>query len=62
MCGRYVLKSPPRLIREQFDIVDGVDPSRAEEWRPRFNLAPQQSAPVVREVEGHRRLDKLRCA
>ena len=60
MCGRYVLKSAPRRIREQFGIDDGHDTSRSEEWRPRFNLAPSQVAPVVRLVDGQRHLDLLR--
>ena len=62
ICGRYVLKSAPRAIRAQFDIVDEHwgETSRREEWRPRFNLAPSQVAPVVRLIEGKRHIDLLR--
>lgn len=60
MCGRYVLKSSPRRILEQFGIEDGHDTSHSEEWRPRFNLAPSQAAPVVRLVDGHRDLHWMR--
>ena len=57
MCGRYVLRSAPRRIREQFGIPD--EPGWTERWTPRFNLAPQQDAPIVRVVDGARRLDLL---
>ncbi len=61
MCGRYVLKSAPRRILEQFGVVDGRgETSRSEEWRPRFNLSPSQFAPVVRSDPQGARLDMLR--
>lgn len=59
MCGRYVLKSTPQHLREQFGI-DGPDAAHSEEWRPRYNIAPSQVAPVVRVIEGQRHLDLLR--
>ena len=59
MCGRYVLKSTPQRLREQFGI-EGPDTAHSEEWRPRYNIAPSQVAPVVRVVEGKRHLDLLR--
>ena len=59
MCGRYVLKSSPQRLREVFGI-EGPDTAHSETWRPRYNLAPQQDAPVVRCLEGQRRLDLLR--
>lgn len=58
MCGRYVLKSSPQRLREVFGI-EGPDTARSEEWRPRYNLAPMQKAPIVRLVEGRRHLDLL---
>ena len=58
MCGRYVLRSTPHRIREQFGIAD--EPGWAERWNPRFNLAPGQNAPVVRVAGGARHLDLLR--
>lgn len=48
MCGRFTLKTPPRLIGEQFpafklsfteSIVDG--------WQPRYNIAPGQPLLVI---------------
>ncbi|HOI66107.1 MAG TPA: SOS response-associated peptidase [Thiomonas arsenitoxydans] len=58
MCGRYVLKSSPQRLREVFGI-EGPDMARSEEWRPRYNLAPMQKAPIVRLLEGRRHLDLL---
>ena len=59
MCGRYVLKSSPQRLREVFGI-EGPDTAHSEEWRPRYNIAPSQVAPVVRVIEGQRHLDLLR--
>ena len=59
MCGRYVLKSTPQHIREAFGI-EGPDTAQSEEWRPHFNIAPTQFAPIVRVVDGARRLDLLK--
>ena len=59
MCGRYVLKSTPQHLREQFGI-ELPDAAHSEEWRPRYNIAPSQVAPVVRVIEGQRHLDLLR--
>lgn len=59
MCGRYVLKSTPKHLREAFGI-DGPDTARSETWRPRYNLAPTQLAPIVRVVEGVRHLDLMK--
>lgn len=56
MCGRYVLRSGPRRWREQFD-AGSTEPV---EWRPRYNLAPSQYAPVLRLLDGQRRIDLLR--
>lgn len=59
MCGRYVLKTSMRQLQRIYGIPDD-DTSRSEEWRPRYNLAPSQDAPVVRVLAGQRRLDLLR--
>lgn len=60
MCGRYVLRSGARRILDRFGISDAWgESSRSEEWRPRFNVAPGQFAPVVR-MRDTRRLDLLR--
>ena len=59
MCGRYVVKSTPQRLRQTFGVVE-PDSAITETWRPRYNLAPQQEAPVIRLIEGRRRLDLLR--
>lgn len=47
MCGRYALYGPHSRKRERF----GVD---ADEWPDRYNIAPSQTAPLVRMHEGAR--------
>jgi len=59
MCGRYVLKSSLQRLREAFSI-DLQGGSHSETWRPRYNIAPGQVAPVVRTIDGQRHLDMLR--
>ncbi|MDA1099295.1 MAG: SOS response-associated peptidase [Proteobacteria bacterium] len=45
MCGRYSLTSPEDAMRLLFDLPAGVTGAWAQ---PRFNIAPSQTAPVVR--------------
>lgn len=57
MCGRYILIAPSHALRRQFDIVN------ARTLAPRYNIAPMQDAPVVRqrrEPAGERLLHSLR--
>jgi putative SOS response-associated peptidase YedK len=44
MCGRYRLSRRKQIIEEQFDTADWQ-----EDWSPRFNIAPTQQAPVIRQ-------------
>jgi putative SOS response-associated peptidase YedK len=44
MCGRYRLSRGKQIIREHF----GCDPWE-EDWNPRFNIAPTQPVPVIRQ-------------
>jgi putative SOS response-associated peptidase YedK len=44
MCGRYRLSRRKQIIEEYFDTVDWQD-----DWNPRFNIAPTQFVPVVRQ-------------
>src|SRR5215471_14042621 len=44
MCGRYRLSRRKQIIEEQFDTADWQD-----DWSPRFNIAPTQSVPVIRQ-------------
>jgi len=44
MCGRYRLSRRKQIIEEHFDTVPGD-----EEWSPRYNIAPTQPIPVIRQ-------------
>ena len=44
MCGRYRLSRLKQIIEEHFDAISGE-----EDWTPRYNIAPTQPAPVVRQ-------------
>jgi len=44
MCGRYRLSRRKQIIEEYFDTSDWQD-----DWSPRFNIAPMQSVPVIRQ-------------
>jgi putative SOS response-associated peptidase YedK len=44
MCGRYRLSRRKEIIEEHFDSVSGE-----EDWSPRYNIAPTQPVPVIRQ-------------
>jgi putative SOS response-associated peptidase YedK len=44
MCGRYRLSRRKQIIEEYFDCYPWAD-----DWSPRFNIAPTQSVPVIRQ-------------
>src|SRR5260370_13626427 len=44
MCGRYRLSRRKQLVEEYFDSV-----SSEEDWSPRYNIAPTQPVPVIRQ-------------
>jgi putative SOS response-associated peptidase YedK len=44
MCGRYRLSRRKQAIEEYFGSVSGD-----EDWTPRYNIAPTQPAPVIRQ-------------
>jgi putative SOS response-associated peptidase YedK len=44
MCGRYRLSRRKQIIEEQFDSADWQD-----DWSPRYNIAPTQFIPVIRQ-------------
>ena len=57
MCGRYVLTTPVEALRDAFGFVE--QPNLA----PRYNIAPTQDVPVLRQrrqPEGERTLQMLR--
>ena len=44
MCGRYRLSRRKQIIAEHFDAISGE-----QDWSPRYNIAPTQSVPVIRQ-------------
>lgn len=44
MCGRYRLSCRKQLVEEYFDTA-----SDEPEWSPRYNIAPTQLVPVIRQ-------------
>jgi len=44
MCGRYRLSRRKQIVEEYFASASGE-----EEWSPRYNIAPTQSVPVIRQ-------------
>lgn len=44
MCGRYRLSRRKQIVVEFFDC-----PSDEQDWIPRYNIAPTQPAPVIRQ-------------
>jgi len=59
MCGRYTLTTEEKLVE---DLEASLDPAveRNEWWKPRYNVAPTQDAPVVRLRDGARVLEMMR--
>jgi len=54
MCGRYALTSPPEVIAQRFNLL------WVPEFSARYNVAPTQMIPVVRETEQGRALALLK--
>jgi putative SOS response-associated peptidase YedK len=44
MCGRYRLSRRKEILEEHFDAADWRD-----DWSPRYNIAPTQHIPVIRQ-------------
>ena len=59
MCGRYTLTSHEAIVE---DLEASLDPSvlANEWWKPRFNVAPTQDAPVVTLRDGTRTIEMMR--
>jgi putative SOS response-associated peptidase YedK len=57
MCGRYRLSRRKQIIAEHFDAISDV-----EDWTPRYNIAPTQPVPVIRQnpTEPTRHLSHMR--
>lgn len=56
MCGRYATA----LNQAEWSGLFPVRPDSLDIPEPRYNLAPSQGAPVIRELDGERRLDLIR--
>jgi putative SOS response-associated peptidase YedK len=55
MCGRFVIELSPNLVQKVFGLAEIPD------LPPRYNVAPTQLVPVVREgADGSRRLSMMR--
>jgi putative SOS response-associated peptidase YedK len=54
MCGRYVITSPPAVIRALFGYPEQPN------FPPRYNVAPTQPVPIVRLNEGKRQFALVR--
>lgn len=54
MCGRYALTSPPEAVREAFGYREQPN------FPPRYNIAPTQPVPVVRQNAGAREFVLMR--
>ena len=53
MCGRLVINLAPEIINEIYGIVRKID----REMSPRYNVAPSQEIPIVRQdAQGTREL------
>ena len=57
MCGRYRLSRRKQIIAEHFDAI-----SDSDDWTPRYNIAPTQPIPVIRQhpAEPTRHLSQMR--
>jgi putative SOS response-associated peptidase YedK len=52
MCGRFTLHTPEPLLREIF----GVEHSAPLDLKPRYNIAPSQPVPIIRDTESGREM------
>jgi putative SOS response-associated peptidase YedK len=59
MCGRYTVTRQEGLIEDLEAALDPATPQN-EWWKPRFNVAPTQPAPVVTLRDGVRTLEMMR--
>ena len=56
MCGRYALTLKDKEALQELRDLIGDD----FEMTPRYNIAPQQTAPVIRRLDDKMKLDELR--
>ena len=55
MCGRYRLSRCKQILSEHFDAVNFED-----DWEPRYNIAPTQPVPVIRQTPNSHELTMMR--
>lgn len=62
MCGRFLLEPrAPQVVSAFFGLEGESEGAVAEQWQPRWNLAPTQDCPIVRRsASGRRELSRLR--
>jgi putative SOS response-associated peptidase YedK len=58
MCGRYTHLLTWSQVVTLYQLTSGLE--APAEFRPRYNIAPTQMAPVVRMKNGQRELAMLR--
>ena len=57
MCGRFSEKYTWKELHDLYSLTYGfVD----ADWRPKFNIAPTTQIPVIRFIDGARRVDLMR--
>lgn len=59
MCGRYTLTRQERAVEALQASLD-ARVAESESWKPRFNVAPTQPAPVVTLHDGARKIEMMR--
>jgi putative SOS response-associated peptidase YedK len=59
MCGRYTLTRHERIVEDLQASLD-MSATASEWWKPRFNVAPTQPAPVVTRRDGARTIELMR--
>jgi putative SOS response-associated peptidase YedK len=65
MCGRYLLHADPDLVARAFGLDEFSQTGRdlgGGDFRPRYNIAPSQRVPIVRNRSEGRRLTIVRRA
>ena len=54
MCGRYNIITDAQALIDAYEIAHTLfDP---DDWQPRYNVAPSQDVPIVRETNHGREL------
>ena len=59
MCGRYTVTKPEQIAVD-FEAVLDLSATGDPWWKPRFNVAPTQPAPVVIQPVGARAIELMR--